>query len=148
MSSPNIKPLAHDVIEKKGNTYIIRAEKTFTQNEFDRFARISGDNNPIHVDPAFSAATRFGRTVSHGMLLYTVIWGRIQTYFPQSLQRSQYLMFPAGTYTGELMEIELHVTPTSSAGEFEIKGEIRRAADGVVTCESISVIQYSGVLPC
>ena len=40
-----------------------------TQEEFDLFARISGDDNPIHVDPEFSARTRFGRTVSHGMLI-------------------------------------------------------------------------------
>src|SRR5688500_2787 len=49
--------------------------RSLSQAEFDLFARISGDNNPIHVDPEFSARTRFGRTVSHGMLLYTVLWG-------------------------------------------------------------------------
>lgn len=42
---------------------------TLRQADFDLFAGISGDNNPIHVDPAFSARTRFGHTVSHGMLL-------------------------------------------------------------------------------
>jgi acyl dehydratase len=49
--------------------------KTFTQAEFDAFARLSGDDNPIHVDPEFSARTRFGRTVAHGMLLYGVNCG-------------------------------------------------------------------------
>ena len=44
---------------------------------FDRFARLSGDDNPIHVDPAFSARTRFGRTVAHGMLLYGRVWAMI-----------------------------------------------------------------------
>ena len=47
--------------------------RTFTQRDFDRFAALSGDDNPIHVDPAFAARTRFGRTVCHGMLLYSTI---------------------------------------------------------------------------
>ena len=37
-------------------------KRSFTQQDFARFADLSGDNNPIHVDPQFSARTRFGRT--------------------------------------------------------------------------------------
>ena len=38
-------------------------KRRFTQEDFNCFADINGDNNPIHVDPQFSARTRFGRTV-------------------------------------------------------------------------------------
>ncbi len=148
MHSPTTNNLSFTGIKKEGKGYRIYAEKVFSQEEFDTFARISGDNNPIHVDPEFSASTRFGRTVSHGMLLYTVIWGQIQQHFPKAVQRSQYLMFPAGTYTDELMHIELSVHATDNNDEFELKGEMRRAEDGVVTCETVSVIHYSGALPC
>jgi 3-hydroxybutyryl-CoA dehydratase len=34
-----------------------------------RYAEASGDHNPIHLDPAFAAATPFGGTIAHGMLL-------------------------------------------------------------------------------
>lgn len=54
----------------------------FTQEDFDRFARLTGDNNPIHVDPQFSARTRFGRTVAHGMLLYSTICQGLSTQYP------------------------------------------------------------------
>ena len=46
---------------------------SFTQAQFDRFAALSGDDNPIHVDPQFAARTRFGRTVAHGMFLLSLI---------------------------------------------------------------------------
>ena len=45
----------------------------FTQRQFDEYARLSGDDNPIHVDAAFAAGTRFGRTVAHGMFLFSVL---------------------------------------------------------------------------
>ena len=43
--------------------------KTLSQEKIDRYARASGDFNPIHVDPAFAAQTPFGGTIAHGMLL-------------------------------------------------------------------------------
>jgi len=42
----------------------------FSRAEFDEFARLSGDDNPIHIDPAFAAEPKFGRTVAHGMLIF------------------------------------------------------------------------------
>ena len=43
--------------------------KTLSQEKIDRYARASGDFNPIHVDPAFAARSPFGGTIAHGMLL-------------------------------------------------------------------------------
>jgi 3-hydroxybutyryl-CoA dehydratase len=43
--------------------------KALTQEKIDGYAHASGDFNPIHVDPVFAAATPFGGTIAHGMLL-------------------------------------------------------------------------------
>ena len=43
--------------------------KAITQDEILRYARVSGDGNPLHTDPEFAAATQFGGTVAHGMLV-------------------------------------------------------------------------------
>tara|TARA_R110002020_G_scaffold18929_9_gene65352 strand:+ start:608 stop:964 length:357 start_codon:yes stop_codon:yes gene_type:complete len=82
-------------------TIDLTATWTPTQAEFDLFAAISGDDNPIHVDPAFSARTAFGRTVSHGMLIYTKLWGLVTRAHPEVTQMSQTMMFPNPCYTGE-----------------------------------------------
>jgi acyl dehydratase len=41
---------------------------TITQPMIDDYAVISGDFNPVHVDPAFAGATSFGRTIAHGCI--------------------------------------------------------------------------------
>ncbi|WFE76915.1 MaoC/PaaZ C-terminal domain-containing protein [Roseinatronobacter sp. S2] len=92
-------------------TPLIRMEWVPTQEEFDRFAHISGDDNPIHVDPEFSARTRFGRTVSHGMLIYTKLWGMVSRTFPARAHRFQSMMFPNPAYAGEALILEISETP-------------------------------------
>jgi len=91
--------------------------RIFTQKDFDRFAALSGDDNPIHVDPEFSAQTKFGQTVAHGMLLYSTVCAALGTWLPGpgTLQLEQELMFPNPTYTGEEVAIRLEVTETQPA---------------------------------
>ena len=81
----------------------------FTQDDFVRFARLSGDDNPIHVDAKFASTTRFGKTVAHGMLLYSVLCGALKKHFPHSAQLEQTLMFPTPTYVGEEITIRLEI---------------------------------------
>jgi acyl dehydratase len=87
-------------------------KRVFHQEDLDRFAALSGDDNPIHVDPEFSARTAFGRTVAHGMLLYGTISSVLGTRLPGpgTWQLEQDLMFPSPTYTGEQVSIQLEVT--------------------------------------
>ena len=85
----------------------LSASWTPTQEEFDLFARISGDDNPIHVDPDFSARTAFGRTVSHGMLIYTKLWSLLTGHHPQIVQSGQSMMFPNPCYTGEPVDLSV-----------------------------------------
>ncbi|MGH1414369.1 MAG: MaoC/PaaZ C-terminal domain-containing protein [Pelagimonas sp.] len=79
-----------------------------SQADFDLFAQVSGDDNPIHVDPEFSAGSAFGRTVSHGMLIYSKLWGLICAQHPGAQSVRQAMMFPNPCFTGE--EVRLEVT--------------------------------------
>jgi len=89
--------------------------RRFSQSDFDRFAALSGDSNPIHVDADFSAHTKFGATVAHGMLLYSAVLGAIRKFVPGDfVQQWQTLMFPNPTFTGTDVSIELMVTRAKS----------------------------------
>ena len=122
----------------------IVVERTLTQDEFDRFAKLSGDNNPIHVDTDFSATTRFGRTVAHGLLLNSVLRGLLDTLVPGGRQVSQSLMFPAPTYADEPMRFTAAI---SFEDERIVKATMStmRIADDVVTCAGSTVIQRGAV---
>ncbi len=122
----------------------VPCEQTFmlTQEDFDRFAHLSGDHNPIHVDPVFSARTSFGRTVSHGMLLFSVLRSLLAQTWPGSVLRSQSLMFPAPAYAGEVLELvveeqqrdgpvlTLNATITRPDGEICLTGGCELALSG------------------
>jgi len=86
-------------------------KRVFSQSDFDRFAALSGDDNPIHVDPGFSGRTRFGGTVAHGMFLYSVVCSVLGTQLPGpgTIQVEQELMFPSATFAGEEVEIRVGV---------------------------------------
>lgn len=54
-------------------TEVAPAVHGVTQQQVDAYADASADHNPIHVDPAFAAATPFGGTIAHGMLVLAFI---------------------------------------------------------------------------
>ncbi|MFN6977526.1 MAG: MaoC family dehydratase [Gemmobacter sp.] len=78
-----------------------------TQAEFDAFARLSGDANPIHTDPAFAAASRFGRTVSHGMLIWTRLAALLAQAAPGARIVAHELRFPALTHAGDAVTLRV-----------------------------------------
>src|SRR5687767_6314402 len=43
-------------------------QRLVTDELIRRFADVSGDYNPIHLDEEFAKSTRFGRRIAHGML--------------------------------------------------------------------------------
>ena len=102
------------------------------QSDFDRFAVVSGDDNPIHVDPDFSARTRFGRTVSHGMLLYSRVWALVKRHWPDAGHAGQTLMFPNPSYADEALLLK--VAPIVDDPD-RITVSVTREADGAVTLQ-------------
>lgn len=122
------------------NARQIEVDRTLTQDDFDRFARLSGDNNPIHVDAGFSARTRFGRTVAHGMLLNTIFAGLVHQLVPRARMQSQSLMFPAPTFADEPLCWSVSVSDEAD-GTVNASMRCTRVADNVVTCEATAVLR-------
>jgi acyl dehydratase len=44
------------------------AERTVTAADIAAFAELSGDHNPLHLDPEFARTTPFGTPIAHGAL--------------------------------------------------------------------------------
>jgi acyl dehydratase len=43
--------------------------RTFSAEDVNSFAKLSGDTNPIHLDENYSSKTKFGRCIVHGALI-------------------------------------------------------------------------------
>lgn len=81
-------------------------KRVVTQEDFNITTEISGDYNPIHVDPRFCAKTRFKKPVAHGIFLYGLIQGAIWKFLGAGVEHvEQELMFPTPTYAGEELTI-------------------------------------------
>ena len=125
---------------------IVTFQRQFSQSEFDRFAALTRDHNPIHVDPQFSARTRFGRTVAHGMLLYSTINRVLNTLLPGpgTLQVKQEMVFRHPTYTQTEITVRLEVIRIRSENEpIEIKTTIH-LPDGNPACDGRALVFLPG----
>lgn len=54
----------------------------FKQADVDMFAKISGDNNPVHTNPEYAATTMFKRPIVHGFFSGAVFSKVFGTLFP------------------------------------------------------------------
>ena len=55
--------------DMKIGTVFPGVSKTVSQEDFLGFAKLTGDDHPIHYDPEYAKQTRFGKPVAHGLLL-------------------------------------------------------------------------------
>ncbi len=65
---------------KLGDTYTEKVR--YTQANVDTFAQISGDNNPIHVNPEYASKSIFGRCIVHGFFAGAVFSKVFGTQWP------------------------------------------------------------------
>ena len=83
--------------------------RTVTQAQIDAYAEASGDHNPVHVDPAFAAATPFGGTIAHGMLVLALVGEALHATRGDAWLRAGRLKvrFKAPTRPGDTVSVHL-----------------------------------------
>lgn len=83
------------------------AELVYTVDEatVEGFARVSGDNNPVHLDEDFAATTPFKTRIAHGMLSAGYISAVIGTVLPGpgSIYIGQSLKFKRPVKIGDVL---------------------------------------------
>src|SRR4029078_3050289 len=77
-----------------------------------KFAELSGDHNPIHLDEEFAKATRFGRRIAHGMLSGAFISAVLGYEFKERkiVYLSQTMKFTAPAYLDDTVTATATVT--------------------------------------
>ena len=65
MSESNLEPVKFDDYEVGDSA---KFTKTITEEDVMKFAEVSGDYNPLHVNPEFAKKQMFGEQVAHGVI--------------------------------------------------------------------------------
>lgn len=110
-----------------------------TREHLRGFAELSGDDNPIHVDPAYASTTPFELPVAHGMFLFSLVRAGLRELAPGWL-RSQHLVFPNPTPEGTPVEVRLRVTGRTTDGAVEVAAEVLRE-DGAAGLTGTCVVE-------
>lgn len=113
--------------------------RTITAADIETFARLTGDFNPLHLDEAYAARTRFGERVAHGMLTAGLISAVIGMHLPGpgGVYVSQTLKFARPVRIGDAItasaevvaydpdrrRLTLRTTCTNQRGETVLDGE-------------------------
>lgn len=85
---------------------------TVTEADIVKFAEISGDTNPVHLDADYAAATMFKERISHGMLTAAYISAVFGTQLPGpgAIYVTQSLKFTAPVKIGDTVETTVKIT--------------------------------------
>jgi len=72
------------------------------------YADLTGDHNPIHIDDAFAAKTRFGRRIAHGGILFGFISNILGTEMPGvgTVYLSQTVNFKGPVFIDDTVTLE------------------------------------------
>lgn len=102
--------------------------KTVMESDVVGFARVSGDDNPIHLCDVYAAQTKFGQRIAHGLYTASLISAVLGTQLPGpgAVYRSQTLNFHAPVKIGDVVTVVVEVV--------ELVQEGRKAR---LTCEAL-----------
>lgn len=106
--------------------------RTFTADDVEAFAGISGDRNPLHFDAGFAARTKVGRLVVQGGLttgLFNALVA-MQLPGPGSVFLHQEWDYPAPVYIGDTITATAEVIEARADKPITRLRCVARRADG------------------
>ena len=85
--------------------------KTITEYDIVQFARLTGDFNPVHLDPEYAKQTPFKERIAHGILSGSIISTVIGTRLPgpNTIYLSQNFKFLAPVKIGDTIKADVEL---------------------------------------
>ena len=94
-----------------------RFQVVISEGMLDDFAKLSGDDNPLHMNEEYASSTSFKKRVCSGMFLSSFFSRLVGMYLPgkHALHISQSLNFVNPCFIGETITVEGKVIDKSPA---------------------------------
>jgi len=126
-----------------------RAERrrVVTAADIAAFAAVTGDTNPVHLDEAYAATTRFGGRIAHGMLSASYISAVLGTELPGpgAIYVSQTLNFRRPVRIGDEVTAEVKVaTIDEQRGRVTLETRCTVAGKTVTEGEAVVIAPRRG----
>lgn len=109
------------------------------------FAALTGDSNPVHLDDAYAATTRFGRRIAHGMIAAGLISAALANDLPGpgTIYLSQTLQFKAPVYPGDTITTTVEVKSVRAEKPIATLSTVCTNQDKKVVLEGEAVVLVS-----
>ena len=119
----------------------------FSQDDVIRFAEVTGDNNPVHLDPSYAATTPFKRPIMHGFLSGSIISKVFGTIYPGegTIYLEQSMSFKRPMFSGQRYLAKFSVVDADAGkGSLTIECSIQDA-DGKVCLQGLARLMNKAV---
>ncbi len=119
--------------------------KIITDDVIRAFAELSGDTNPVHLDDAYAAGTRFGRRIAHGMIAAGLISAALANDLPGpgTIYLGQTLQFKAPVYPDDTITTNIEVKSVRADKPIAILSTICTNQDNVIVLEGEATVLYT-----
>lgn len=116
--------------------------RTFSADDVERYALITGDRNPLHFDPDFAARTRPAALIVHGGLTTGLFNALVAEVLPGpgSVFLHQEWDYPAPAYIGDTVTAEAEVIGARADKPITTLRCVARRADGTEVLRGTCVV--------
>lgn len=129
---------------KVGDRAVLR--RRITGEDIEKFAAVTGDKNPVHLDEEYAKASFFGRRIAHGMLTAGLISNLLGNVLPGpgTIYLRQELRFLAPVYPGDTIEAGVEVLEKNDAKKILRLKTSCRNQEGKTVLEGEALVMLPG----
>ncbi len=129
--------------EKLNENDEYRLTFSYSQEQVNQFAEVTGDNNPLHLDEEYAATTMFKRPIMHGFLGGSVFSKIFGTLFPGegTIYMNQTMSFMRPMFVDTEYEAVMKITEINrEKNRAKVQTQVIDKATGKVTIDGEATI--------